>query len=351
MNLYDKNGYFNIGAVLKMGLPFNFIWGGRGTGKTYGALTYTLDHKITHMFSRTSQRQVDMLTTPKLFPYKQINIDRFLNITVEAGGDGIPAFYHGIVNDAGKLVPDHTTDPLGYCCALSTIANLRGFDASDVGLWIYDEFVPEKNEKKVIKDVAYAFMNGYETMNRNRELQGKPPLQVVCLSNSESVDCDLFASLGLITKAADMCRKNQNFSILSERGIGLFNLWDSPISQRKSESALYKMVGKDSDFYRMSIENEFYTLDYSDVKSLNIKEFIPVCTVGEITIYEHKNDGSLYVSSHCHGTPEKTFGLDIRSLKAFIREYLWIWDYYLSYDITFENIEVKLLFDRYFKTK
>ena len=38
MGLYLPNGYVDIRWILAQGLPFNFLVGGRGTGKTYGAL-------------------------------------------------------------------------------------------------------------------------------------------------------------------------------------------------------------------------------------------------------------------------------------------------------------------------
>ena len=38
MNIYQKSGYIDIRAIMAIGLPFNFIVGGRATGKTYTSL-------------------------------------------------------------------------------------------------------------------------------------------------------------------------------------------------------------------------------------------------------------------------------------------------------------------------
>lgn len=38
MKLYLDNGYVNMSAIIELGLPFNFVVAGRGTGKTYGTL-------------------------------------------------------------------------------------------------------------------------------------------------------------------------------------------------------------------------------------------------------------------------------------------------------------------------
>ena len=66
--------------------------------------------------------------------------------------------------------------------ALSTFGNLRGVDFSDVDMIFFDEFVPQKNARP-IKAEAEAFFNLYETVNRNRELDGRPPVRVLMLSN------------------------------------------------------------------------------------------------------------------------------------------------------------------------
>ena len=42
--LYDSNGYVNIKGILETGCPFIFIWGGRGTGKTYGILKHAVEN-------------------------------------------------------------------------------------------------------------------------------------------------------------------------------------------------------------------------------------------------------------------------------------------------------------------
>lgn len=43
MSIYLDNGYLDIAKILSYGLPFNFIVGGRATGKTYGALKYAYE--------------------------------------------------------------------------------------------------------------------------------------------------------------------------------------------------------------------------------------------------------------------------------------------------------------------
>ena len=46
MSLYENSGYLSIPAVLGYGQKFNYIWGGRGTGKTYGGLKYCIENNL-----------------------------------------------------------------------------------------------------------------------------------------------------------------------------------------------------------------------------------------------------------------------------------------------------------------
>lgn len=344
--LYTPQGYLNIKRIVDNGYPFNFIWGGRGTGKTYGGLKYALEEHKTIMYSRTKQTQLDKIKNKELSPFKPINDDLGYNIQPYAINN-IAGFYHTEEDEDGKATP--VGKPIGYGSAITTLSNLRGFSAEDVSLWIWDEFIPQKGER-VPRGIAESFLHGYETMNRNRELKGLPPLQVLCFSNSDNVGCELFASLGLIRKVADMSRKRQETAFLKSRGIALYNLCNSPISQAKKETALYKMVGEHSGFSQMALGNEFYDTDYSDVRTQNLSEYLPLVFFEEIAIYEHKSSDMLYVCKHKQGTPIRTFtGINEKNIKAFKRYYAWIWNInYLEDKIYFEDIESKFLLDSYF---
>lgn len=344
LKLYETSGYVNIKGILETGYPFIFIWGGRGTGKTYGILKYLVEEQRRFVLMRSLQKQSDMMSIPQFNPFKQYNADTYSNINPCKLGRDFSAFYNCEIDGEGRNQP--VGDILGYTASLSTIGNLRGFGASDVEVIFYDEFIPEKSETPV-RNACYSLLNGYETINRNRELQNKPPVQLVCASNSENVASDIFIKLGLVRKASEMAEKGQEICFLTDRGILLINLCMSEISQRKADTALYRMVGRESDFYKMAVSNSFYNLDYSDVQVKPLNEYRPMVTVGEITIYEHKSKMEYYVTKHPSGTPVDTFGLGEKDLSAFIRKYVWIWSEYLDFHVIFSDIESKILFDNY----
>lgn len=216
-------------------------------------------------------------------------------------------------------------------------------------MWVYDEFIPQKDDRAP-RGIAQSFLQGYETMNRNRELKGLSPIQVFCFSNSDNVGCEMFAELGLIRKVSEMSRKRQEIALLKDRGICLINLCNSPISKQKENTALYRMVGKDSGFSQLALGNEFYDTDYSDVKPQNLREYIPIVFFSEIAIYQHKSQERIYVSKHKQGIPEQNYtSISDKNIRAFKKHYSWVWNYaYLNDLILFEDIESKFLLDTYF---
>lgn len=336
MNIYLESGYLNIAKILGKKLPFNFIVGGRGTGKTYGALKYVYDTDTRFMLMRRTQAQCDLINKPEFNPFKTICRDEDVNITVKP----ISKYNAMVVEEKGEDV----YNVMGYTCALSTIANMRGFDASDVSLLVYDEFIPEKHER-ALKNEGSAFLNAYETINRNRELQGRDPLQVVCLANAFNLSNALFLELGLVGVAEKMIDKGNNVYINRDRGILLALLNDSNISRKKENTALYKVAG--GAYTDMALKNDFAYNDFSDIKSKSLREYKPLCTVGEITIYKHKSGRGYYVSEHRTGSAP-VFKSDEVGLLRYRKKYgLTVYSAFMKNCIIFENALAKSLFELY----
>ena len=234
---------------------------------------------------------------------------------------------------------------LGYSMALSTISNLRGFSAEDVTLLIFDEFIPERHERP-IKEEAAAFLNAYETINRNRELDGRPPLQAVCLANSNDAGNPIFTELGLITKVEGMKKRGQSISLDYQRGIGIFMLDNSSISRAKQETALYKMTAG-SDFEQMALFNEFDDFRYNEsVKSMPLAEYKPLCVAGELCFYKHKSKNEYYCSSTKTGSPEE-YHATSKDLARWRRKYSFLWAAYLRNIIKFESSTAEIIFCKY----
>lgn len=331
-------------AIIHCGVPFIFIWAGRGTGKTYGFIDVVLSQNIKFAFMRRTQSQHEIIQKQETSPFKAWLSD---HPDRDVGISTISKYVGGVYNMQeinGKSVPQGP--PIGYTLALSTISNVRGFDLSDVDVMGYDEFIPEIHERP-LKGECEALLNAYETINRNRELNGRPPLIMVCMANANMLANPIFMGLNLVKRAEHMARTGKRLSIDSARGICMVNLKDSRISQAKSNTALYRMAA-DTDFSRMALSNEFASEEYGRIKSRVLDEYMPIVAVGEITIYRHKSCGRYYVSSHKTGSPI-TYGSGTIELKRFQKQFFWLWREYLSDNLEFEEHIVEILFNEYFK--
>lgn len=345
MNIYTDEGWLDFRKIAELGYPFNFIYGPRGVGKTYGGLLTTVEDKIPFMYSRRLQSELDLINKEDYFPFKRINADKDWHIGIKTVTKYNSGFYQCVKTDEGWKPEGQ---PIGYTSALSTFGHIRGFDASDLKRWIYDEFIPEETAHS-LKGEGQAFMNAYETMNRNRELAGEKPMQVFCLANSNRLANPIFMELGLVNYAQEMKRKGWNYKLLPDRGIALFDTFDSPISERKEDTALYRLANKDSDFYRMAISNQFADLDAASTRPRNLSEYVPVVGIGELTIYSHKTDHRYYVSMHRSGSPE-VYGTSDINVTRFLRKYSHLWMAYLRNMVDFEDYMSEALFNRYLNT-
>ena len=335
MGIYLDSGYLDVEKIMAYKQPFNFIVGGRGTGKTYGALKTAYDNRIRFILMRRTQTQCDLINKPEFNPYKAINADIGSNITVRS----ISKYNSKIIEEF-----EESENILGYTCALSTISNMRGYDASDVSWLVYDEFIPEKHERP-LKNEGSAFLNAYETINRNRELKGADPVQVLCLANAFNIANPIFLELGLVGRCEKMKNSGQELYIDKDRGILIVMLYNSRISKAKADTALYRLSsGSYSD---MALSNDFIYNSSENIKSLSLKEYTLICTVGEISIYRHKSQRRYYVSEHRTGTAPQYTSDEVNLMRYRKNHGLILYSAYMRNSITFENMLTKSLFELY----
>lgn len=358
MATYLNNGYLDFENIVRKGYPFNILLGGRGIGKTYGALAYVVKTGTKFYFTRRTEKQLDELLSPDLDPFRDINRNLGTNwiLTRKKGYRGTGVFKgYPDPDDPEKVTLSDR--PLGVCKAFSTAANTRGIGGGvEFKIMICDEFIKLDYERD-LKGEDTAFFDLYESINRNRELPpphglGEPPLQAFLLSNSNRVDSPILASWGLVGRVAKMQQtvertgKDQFFED-PKRGIFLAYYADSPISKMKATTALYKSMAEGSSYSEMALSNKFAGVSFSDIGTFPLKEVMPVCSVGEITIYRHKGSGIYWVSTHRQPAP-RVFGSSGSEFEKFskrCREYLAA----LYQDkVIFEDYTAKMLFNHYF---
>ena len=325
MGIYLDNGYLDFSYILGFNTPTVIVIGGRGTGKTYGAIKYAIEEQKNMILMRRTQSQADLINKPEFSPVNPVVRDMGLSVKVKP----ISKYNSSICLEEDRI--------LGYTAALSTFSNLRGFDSSFIDLLIYDEFIPEIHERP-IKAEGEALLNVYETINRNREMQGRDPLRMLLLSNANRMDSPVLAVLDLVNVVEKMKKREQEEWINISRGISIFLIKNSPISEQKANTALYKMVGSGA-FYDMSIGNDFSFDDLADIRSLPISGWKLQAQLGEIYIY--RKDNMFYISKHCAGTPKKIYEDTIIDKIRFVKENPRCRDKMLKHKIIYEDFSCK----------
>ena len=343
MKLYDSNGYVNISEVLKHEAIFIFIYGGRGTGKTYGALKEMIEGKHHFIYMRRLAAQTDIVKKESMQPYKTLNDDMGWSIQPFPINKYISAFYESDTNDDGKVIP--VGEQHGLLTSLSTFSNLRGVDGSEIDTIILDEFIPELNERP-IKGEADALFNAYETINRNRELKGEDPVKLLCLANSNRIDNPLFMELKLVRKAEKIRQEGKEYLYDPKKKMLLIDLYKSQISEAKSDTALYQLT-KGTEFYEMAIRNSFINEERGRIETRPIKEYRPMVSIGEITIYKHKSRREYYVTTFRSGSPD-SYTTGEKDRERFRKKYLFLWQCYMRREVVFEEYMSEILFDKYF---
>lgn len=339
MGLYLDNGYVNIRYCMKFDCPFTFIIGGRGTGKTFGSQLVCIEDGYKYMLMRRTQAQTDLISKKEFSPVNPVTDHLGLVSEIRTATK-----YNGII----YTKPDPESEDLtliGYTAALSTFSNLRGFDGSSVDVLIFDEFIPELHER-MIKHESDAFFNVYETINRNRELKGSDPLRVLCLSNSNSLSSPVLSGLGLVKILERMQNKHQSEYINKDRGIAIFLLYNSPISDQKRKTALYRATA-DTDFSEMALDNTFSYDDMNDVKSISLNSGWKLfARLGDLFIYQ--KNGYWYLSRHGSGKPGREYDLSEIGTRKFIHDYPGSFQRIINRKIIYEDFSIKTVFTSIF---
>ena len=333
--IYEDNGYLDVERLINLKkINFIFIIGARGIGKTYGVLKYLIKHDDARMMLiRRTVTQVEL-----------INIPEFSPLAKPASDLGFEYELKKIAKNYSKL--QTLEDPpriLGYTAAMSTFSNIRGFDGSDINFIFYDEFQPERGDR-VIKGEGEKFLNLYETINRNRELQGQPPVKAILASNANEIRSPILAEFGLTDVVAKMMDKKQEIYMNTNRGIAVIIPQRSPISEAKAETALY-VAAESEDFKSMALNNEF--IEQANVQSYPLKELKPLAAIGTMTVYLHKSRGFVYISLHRSGDCE-SYDTSESGTRIFKDNYYWMVPAYLGHNIIFESMRARMTFEKIF---
>ena len=264
----------------------NFFIGGRGIGKTFSAFSYI--YKLQpFIYVRNTEVQLDECSSEFGNPFKKWNKVTGHNIRMRKEKK-----HSLIVEDEGDN--EHV---IGYGASLSGQGALRGIDMSDVKIGVLDEFIELKN-LQFNQGAAYDQL--YETVNRNRELEGEGPFKFLLLSNAQRLNNSILARKDLITPIEGMMKSGQE---TWSRGDSFVCLPVCEVSDLKAQTAFYSAI-KGSKTYAEAIENKFANDSFYAIKKRPLAEYIGVCQIDDIYIYKHKSNGKYYAcSSQCLNIP------------------------------------------------
>lgn len=339
-----KSRFINIWDYKNSDFPFQIFIGGRGTGKTYSALKGALLNKNKFLFMRRTAQELELMLDSDqrgegANPFKPINNDINTNVGMRQIVKNMAGIYNRAVNDEGSL--ECAGAPIGYGVALSTISTIRGVDFSDCTDMIYDEFIPEKHTRK-IKGEGEALFNAYETVNRNREFDGRhKPLNLWMLSNSNDIYNPVFIELGIVNIVEKMLKEGKSDRYLGYKGLAihLINNNEDFVSEKK-KTALYKLT-EGTRFYDMALNNSFAYNDFSLIGYKPIAGYTPVCAVGEAYIYRKKGANELYVTYAIAKCPQYDPNKE-QERRQFMADYgINIYNYFRKSLITFETYDLK----------
>lgn len=348
----NENLFINIYNYKNENYPFQIFIGARGCGKTFSALdgatnpepkNHYVDGKFIFM-RRTGKELSFLLDSDKkgegMNPFKPINKKNKTNIGLRAINENLAGVYNREVSEEGKYLYN---DMIGFATSLSSVASIRGLSVEDATDIIYDEFIPEKHVKAIGKDGAEfeALMNAYESFNRNRELEGKPPMNLWLLSNANNIYNEIFVGLGIVDLCEKMIREGKSDKYIKSRGLAIHILPDSTeYTKQKSNTALYRLT-RGTNFEEMALHNNFAYNDFSLITYRDLKGYQPVCQIDDIYVYKKKGSKEYYCCRAKAKCPAFNTAHE-NERRAFMRKYgMFLLNRFTNSELVFETFDIK----------
>ena len=269
----------------------NILFGGRGPGKTFSVLK----HRIEDSIEDESEQSKFIWLRDTEAVVKKIAAGNSLTAPIEAKTPGFP--HVELIKNAGdyRFILDPKSDNyriLGHLMALSTFHNARGVSYEDVIDITWDEFIPEEGTI-IKKNQGQIFLNMYESVNRNRELEDppRPPVRITFLSNSEDIFSDVLEDLGVSYLIEDM-------SLNGTRTYRDDDIWIEMIDaaefrEKKKDTFIYR-INKNEKFKEKALNNKFINNQALIKRNVSFKGAKGLLNVSNRYVLIRLADGSLY---------------------------------------------------------
>lgn len=332
LNLYQKAGWFDPEVFRTIPAQQFFVTGGRGIGKSFSTIEDLIRNRIGFLFLRRIDldaylsRDPDMSDIGKVLRY--LNIDFYV--------EKVPK------TSFGYFRRSEDDSIICFVAANKTFRKCRGMSFDWCDVIVYDEFIPGPEEAR-FKGEGFGVYQALETVGRNRELEGREAVKLICLSNALNMQNDVFLEFDLLEVADDLLRDTDH-EIALDGGRCVIICKRSPISEAKLRTETY--MNASDDFVNMAIRNQFIYDDFTYVEKKNLKEYRAVCAIGPLYIYRHKSKSEWYVSFSKSNVKE-VYSTQESGIEQFTRKHWRMTPRFLDGKVKFQNYKAQTLFERF----
>lgn len=330
--------------------PFQIFIGARDGGKTYSylkglILKYQEDGKP-FIYTRRLQSELEECADTRDGketgnPFSKLNADMGWNYGFRPLTGKTAGLYQREWNDA-KEGYIYTGQKVANGTSLASLSRIKGIDWQACDDWMYDEFIQEPHVPRM-KMEGNALVSAYDTIARNRELSGLPPLHLTLCSNSTDIYHDVFITLKVVSILEKMARSGKQHTYIKERGLAL-HLMELPESLKKARdgTALGRLM-KGTDYYGMAFENKFAYNDFSLVEYRKLNGYHCVAALDHAYIWKKKGESLWHVSYR--SAPCEKYNSRHQQDEILFRRRIGVamHDPYIQGRVTFESYELKAL--------
>lgn len=331
IKLYDDAGFINVPAIAARPTWLKVLIGARQVGKTYGTLKYYIESGEKFILLRRTTAELQFIgNNAQLDPFSKFAPEYHVRIQPSGG-----SYVIGDYNEDGTL-----ESVRGVALSLPQISHIRGFDGSQFKAIIFDEAIPEKGVR-VLKSEGDALLNAYTTISGNRELEGKPPLQLWLLCNTNNINSGILEALNLTDDILYM--RSRGLEYFERGGVSIFQGRSKKIIDKRKETALARQIAG-GEFAGMAYDNEWSYDESPLIGQRSIRGMKPLCGFDDMFIWE--NERSFYVCRVKHKTEVYKAG---RYEKAeFIANYRWLARWYAERQMIFSDLKMLSKFRQIF---
>lgn len=197
----DKSLFYSFDSVLSRNAVFNFIVGGRGIGKTYGACTLVIRRylKTGEQFVYLRRYKEELGLARRTF-FTAIQ-NEFPGIAFRENGNKAE-----LCRNPDVPKKEQVWEVYGYFVALSQAQQAKSVSYEQVTTIIFDEFIIEKGAIQYLQNEARVMLDFYSTVDRWQD-----KTRVLFLANAVSITNPYFLEYNIHPDGSEFMTRGNGF--------------------------------------------------------------------------------------------------------------------------------------------